>query len=61
MDPKKAAFLNIVISTIFAVAVVVSDSLLEGTQHNQTVLYTLIALWWIPFMLLSLAGVKGQK
>lgn len=61
MDSRKAAFLNIVISIIFAVSIVVSNYLLDGTPHDQTVLYILIALWWIPFMLLSMAGVKEQN
>jgi hypothetical protein len=60
MSPKKAAFLNIVISIIFATAIVFSDFLLEGSQYNQTVMYSLIALWFIPFSLLTIAGVRGQ-
>ncbi len=61
MDSRKAVFLNIVISIIFAVSIVVSNYLLDGTPYDQTVLYILIALWWIPFMLLSMAGVKEQN
>jgi len=61
MNPKRAAFFNIVISIIFAVAIILSSHLLKDSEHSQTVLYLLIAMWWIPFSLLTIAGVKGEK
>lgn len=61
MDPRKATFLNIGISIIFAISILVSDHLLEGTKYDQTALYIIIVLWWIPFMFLSLEGIKEQK
>ncbi|WP_342305087.1 hypothetical protein [Methanolobus sp. ZRKC5] len=61
MHPKKAAFLNIGISIIFVIAIIISDHIFEGTQHEQMALYLLIALWWIPFSLISVAGTKGVK
>ncbi len=53
MSPKRAAFLNIVVAIFFAAAIILADIVFEGTEHNETVKYSLIALWWMPFSYLS--------
>jgi len=60
MSPKKAASLIIVVSIIFAMAITFSTSVLDGTPYNQTVRYLLLALWFIPFSLLSIAGTVEE-
>lgn len=64
MDANKAAFLNIIISVIFAIAMIVSSLFLNNSQYseyNQSVTFFLIALWFIPFSYLSKVSYpKGQ-
>ena len=63
MSLKKAASLIIAISLLFAAAIILSSYLLNDTQyeqHSQTVVYLLIALWWIPYSIL-IAGLGGQS
>jgi len=65
MNPKKASFLIIVISLFFAAAIIVSSYLLGDTQYepySQTVMYLLIALWFIPYSALSMTatGERGS-
>ena len=49
MNPKKAAFLIIIVSIAFAIAIVISSYLLADTGYSQTAMFILIAIWWIPF------------
>ena len=57
MRPKRTVLALIGISLFFAFAILVSDRMLQGSPHNQTAMYLLIALWWIPFSYLT---VKEQ-
>ncbi len=65
MDKNKAAIINIVISVIFAIAMIVSSLILNKlhySEHSQTVTFILIALWFIPFSYLSrISYPKGEK
>lgn len=61
MSPKKAIILNIIIALIFAGAIMLSSWLLQDTEHAQTVMYIIIALWFIPSGILTAAGVKRDK
>ncbi|MBP1908514.1 hypothetical protein [Methanolobus bombayensis] len=61
MNSKKAVFLDIAISVFFALAIIISDFLLEGTQYGQIAMYILIAMWFIPFVYLTTAAVKEDK
>ena len=58
MNLKKATYLNIGISILFAIAMVLSSYFLDGSDYEQTVTYLLIALWFIPFAFLSRVSVK---
>lgn len=63
MGPKKAATLHIVTALIFAAAIILSTNLLEQSQYahySQTAMYLLIALYMIPFSLLSIAGAGEE-
>lgn len=61
MNPKKTALLIIATSIFFAVAIIFSDFLLEGSQYNQTVMYLLIALWWVPFSFLTTSCRESKQ
>jgi len=57
MDPRKKAFLLIGISLFFAVAIILSDLLVEQSlyaQYAQLVTYLWVAIWFVPFSILSL-------
>ncbi|KAA3613846.1 MAG: hypothetical protein DWQ05_16355 [Calditrichaeota bacterium] len=56
MKPNKNAVLLIIISIVFAALMILVSYILNGSpygQHAETVNFLLIALWFIPFNLLS--------
>lgn len=56
MNTNKIALLQIGIALFFATAMIVSSLLLTDTpyrQHSDTVIFFLIALWFIPFSWLA--------
>ena len=59
MNRKKATALNYGISIIFAAAMLTTSYLLKGSEHAQTATHLLIALWFIPFTLLSRVSAKA--
>ena len=64
MEPNKAAIINIVISVIFAIAMIVSSLFLNNSQYSeykQTVTFFLITLWFIPFSYLSKVSYQKRK
>jgi len=61
MTVRTAAVLNIVVSLIFAAAIIISGRMLKGTDHGQTVTFLLIAAWWIPFTWLTHRGGTGCR
>lgn len=60
MDPKKAGMYQIITSLVFAAAILLTSYLLRGTEHGPTVMFILIALWWIPFSII-VASSKGHS
>lgn len=58
MSNRQAAILNVVISVLFAVAIVLSATYLD-LGSNSTVTGLLIAAWFVPFWTLS--NWKGQN
>ncbi len=61
MTNKKEALSSIIISIIFAAAIILSSYLIKGTpyeNHSQTIMFFLTMLWWIPFSLNSLRGKR---
>lgn len=60
MNPKKLAGLIIVISLAFAAAILLADYFVPP-EHNQTVMYLLIALWFVPYSWLTAAAVRKEE
>ena len=52
MTGQKAAILYLVISIVFAIAILFYSWLLRGTGYQSTVMFLLIAVWWVPFYIL---------
>ncbi|WP_339733203.1 hypothetical protein [uncultured Gimesia sp.] len=61
MKPKTAVLLILTTSIFFACAIILADKLLEGTKYNQIVMYSLIALWCVPFAYLSVASRRPKQ
>ncbi|MFK7777178.1 MAG: hypothetical protein QM501_03500 [Gimesia sp.] len=61
MKPKTAALFILATSVFFACAIILADALLEGTKYNQIVMYSLIAIWWIPFSYLSISFSRPNQ
>ncbi len=59
MTSKNNTLSIIIVSLIFAVVIALSTSVFAGTGHSQTIVYLLIALWFVPFTLLIQA--RNQK
>ena len=57
MSSKQAIYLNWGISIIFALAMIFTP-LFDGLANEQTMTYLLVALWFIPFSLLSRVSAK---
>lgn len=51
ISPKKAAMLNIIISIIFALAIITVTKLFPESYPNST--YIIIAIWIIPSTLIN--------
>ena len=49
MKQRKSAVLNILVSLLFAGAIILSSLLLKDSDIASTVTFVLIGLWWIPF------------
>jgi hypothetical protein len=57
MTPKKATYANIIISLVFAVAMIGSAIIIDNTDIERNVRFILIASWLVPFLYLA----KRQK
>ena len=56
MDKKRAAVLNIAVSIFFAIAILLSSYMLGDSPASETVMFILIAVWWVPFSYLTARG-----
>ena len=61
MTNKKINLLQIGIALVFAAVIILSNYLMKGAEHSDTVMYLLIALWFIPFLYLSRLANKNKK
>ncbi|MBL1214307.1 MAG: hypothetical protein HND52_13195 [Ignavibacteriae bacterium] len=61
MSNKKINFLQIGVAITFAAAIMLSNYLMKGSEHSGTVMYLLIALWFIPYLYLSSLANKNRK
>lgn len=61
MNPKNATASIIIISLVFAVAMVIASNIFVDSEHSQTITYILIALWFVPFgYFISLKSKKSE-
>lgn len=65
LSEKERASLIIVVSLFFAGAMVTTSFFLRDSEHSQTATYMWIAIWWVPYSVLSSAdsrecGKKGK-
>lgn len=49
MSPKKATLSIVIVSIVFAAAMIISSVILADKAYLQTVILSLIALWFVPF------------
>lgn len=49
MSPKRPTLSIIIVSLIFAIAILVSSYLFADTGYADTITYILIAIWFVPF------------
>ena len=61
MPPQKATYLNYGISIIFAIAMISSSFFLGDDPNKQTVVFLLLAAWFVPFIILSRISAKKTK
>lgn len=61
MSNKKINILQIGIALFFAAAIILSTYLMKGSEHSDTVMYLLIALWFVPFLYLSKLAKNNRK
>ncbi len=59
MTPKRTTHTIIIVSLVFALAMVASSMMIADKDSSQTVILVLIALWFIPFS--YLAGTQARK
>ncbi len=61
MSNNKINFLQIGIALFFAAAIILSTYLMKGSEHSDTVMFVLIALWFVPYLYLSKLKNKNRK
>lgn len=64
MRPGKAAILQLIVALSFAITIVISNILLVQMQqvnYSKTITYSLLALYFIPNIYLSIAERKRQR
>lgn len=59
MNFRNPAFALIIVSLIAAGAILAASAWLEDT--SQTVTYIIIAVWWIPFSILTARSSRKSK
>lgn len=52
-SPKRNGTLIILVSLAFAAAMLLTSFFMADSPHRETVVFLLIAVWWIPFTYLS--------
>ena len=61
LTPGKAAKLQLGLALLFAVAILAASYFLRDSGYAETVVYTLVALWWVPFTVLLQAEDARRK
>ena len=52
MSSKAAVILNLLVSVVFAIAMIVAAKWVEDPRTATTICMMFIAAWWIPFSVL---------
>jgi uncharacterized membrane protein len=60
MNSKKASLYLIIVSLAAAAAIMLSSFFLKGTESSQTVMFLIIAVWFVPFTWLT-SQVANKK
>ena len=55
MSPKRAAALQIILALIVAAAMIASKAYFGEDAIDE---HIVIALWWIPFSMLTIGGIR---
>jgi len=53
MNSKKASLYLIIVSLVAAAGIMFSSFLLDGADSSQTVMFLIIAVWFVPFTWLA--------
>ena len=62
MNPNKASLYLILVSLVAATAIIVWSYLLDGADSSQTIMFLIIAVWFVPFTWLTArAGHKKPE
>jgi hypothetical protein len=61
MSSKTISLLQIGIALIFAGAILLTNNLMNNSEHSGTATFLLIALWFIPFSYLVKIERKNRK
>ncbi|MEZ4683223.1 MAG: hypothetical protein R2932_54345 [Caldilineaceae bacterium] len=59
MTPKRTPRAIIIVSLVFAIAMVASSMMIAEKDASQPVILMIVALWFIPFS--YLAGTQARK
>jgi hypothetical protein len=60
LSPRQTAVLQVVVALFFAAAIIGSSYLLRDSDYQMTVQTLLIAVYCIPFTLLTVAGTRQE-
>jgi len=61
LTPGKAAKLQLGLALSFAAAILAASYFLRDTDSSEMAVYSLIAIWWVPFSVLSQAEDARRK
>ncbi len=61
MSPKKATLSIVIISIVFAAAMIMLSGFWADKAYLQTVILLLIALWFVPFAYLTKVKKENHK
>lgn len=61
MSPQKATLSIIIVSIVFAAAMIISSIFLADKAYSQTVILLLITLWFVPFAYLTKVKKENRK
>ena len=61
MKTQSIVISQLALSLVFAMGILIADRLLAGSPSNEAVKYVLVAIWFVPFSLLSGLGMANRK